>query len=185
MICSVKGCARRPYCRGLCQRHYLRNKHHGNPLAGRTSGIDAREHIDELCSLPKGVECVIWPYSTDRDGYAKLGAKDRVCRVICERVHGKPENPKDHAAHSCGKGHEACVAWWHLEWKSGDENNKDKIKHGTSSRGETNPTANLTEADVRVIRASLEKVAVLADRYKVHKATIYNVKSGKTWSWLK
>lgn len=32
-ICSVEGCNRTKYCKGLCRRHYFRLKKYGDPLA--------------------------------------------------------------------------------------------------------------------------------------------------------
>lgn len=32
MNCEIEGCAKRKYSRGMCQMHYMRNYHYGNPL---------------------------------------------------------------------------------------------------------------------------------------------------------
>lgn len=44
-MCTVEACGRPVHCRGLCWRHYAKQRRRGDPTAGRTNerGRDARE----------------------------------------------------------------------------------------------------------------------------------------------
>jgi hypothetical protein len=66
-------------------------------------------------------------------------------------------------------------------------NDRDRILHGTSNRGETNVHAKLTEAEVREIRrwrSGGTPTAVLADAYGVAQRTVRDIVNGTTWGWL-
>jgi 5-methylcytosine-specific restriction endonuclease McrA len=49
------------------------------------------------------------------------------------------------------------------------------------ARGEHIASSKLTEADVRVIRASPESLRVLARKFGVNRSTIQQVRKGKSW----
>jgi hypothetical protein len=53
------------------------------------------------------------------------------------------------------------------------------------NRGEKHGMAKLTEAKVRKIKASKQRVVVLAERYGVATGTIYQIKQGIRWGWVK
>jgi hypothetical protein len=59
------------------------------------------------------------------------GHFERATRVMCKLAHGPAPTPKHHAAHSCGKGHEACINPKHLRWATPRENAADAKLHGT------------------------------------------------------
>ena len=68
------------------------------------------------------------------------------------------------------------------------ENMADKARKGRRATpeafghpGESNPSAKLTEDDVRSIRASDEGPTLLAQRYGVSVVSICNVRSRRTW----
>jgi len=67
-----------------------------------------------------------------------------------------------------------------LRWDSHHENNQDRIKHGTYSRGEDHPMAKLTIEQVRVIRAASSATKV-AKELSVAYQTVYSIRSGRTW----
>lgn len=74
-----------------------------------------------------------------------------------------------------------------LRWATYQENNAAAIALGIAPGivGERNPGAKLTADDVRAIRGSEDPADVLARRFGVHVATIYFVRSGKTWAHVK
>ena len=181
--CSIEGCGRLVASRKLCQKHYTRWKKFGDPLVVLRNTDLARDYLTKIITTPKGENCVIWPYTRDRDGYARIGT-DRACRIICEAVNGPPPEPNLHAAHTCGKGMDGCVAPWHLVWKNAAANNLDKVLHGTSNKGETNPKNVLREADVLAIRQSKLSIQQLAKQYQVHTTTIRFILNRKTWRHL-
>ena len=101
-----------------------------------------------------GAGCLIWPFSRDGQGYADVlwgGKTRRVARVMCELVNGPPPTPAHHAAHNCGKGHEACVHPKHVEWKTPTANQLDRADHGTGNR--PGQAWRLTPDQVATIRA--------------------------------
>jgi hypothetical protein len=71
-----------------------------------------------------------------------------------------------------------------LAWGSPSQNAMDKCVHGTSSIGSGNACAKLTEEDVRQIRearASGVPLALLAERYGVHRSRISEAARARTW----
>lgn len=139
----------------------------------------------------EGDECLIWPFATSSDGYAKCrfipgGKEEYVSRVLCEEANGPPPTKSHQAAHSCGNGRSGCVAKRHLAWKTRVENEADKVVHGTSTRGENGSNAKLTRDDVWQImslRGSMSQREI-ANRFDVSKSLINQIHSGKSWSWL-
>lgn len=111
----------------------------------------------------QGVECVLWPYSKDGNGYGQFGHLGEVYRAhkfLCQLVHG--EAPDGHeAAHSCGNA--ACINPQHLSWKTRSENELDKRTHGTFNRGAAGgggSRTRLTPEQIRDIRANKGRLPV-------------------------
>lgn len=75
-----------------------------------------------------------------------------------------------------------------LRYDTEVENHRDKIRHGTTLRGEKQPIHKLTEHDVRAIRRRYAAGGVLqkdlAAEYGVGKVTIHHVIHRTTWAWL-
>lgn len=75
-----------------------------------------------------------------------------------------------------------------LRWDTDSNNMKDKIKHGTDSRGERNGLSVLTEADVIEIRRLIETGEItqteVGKMYNVDKGTISQLKRRKTWTHI-
>lgn len=104
-------------------------------------------------------------------------------RVMCIKVYGPPPTPLHECAHSCGKGHEGCVAPRHLRWATPKENQMDRVLHGTDSRGEKSVSAVLRASEVNEIRRRYVwgKGTSLAAEYGVTQATVSAIVRGKTW----
>jgi hypothetical protein len=51
-------------------------------------------------------------------------------------------------------------------------------------RGERNPAARLTEAQVLNIRRDTRKQDAIAAGYEIDRATVSRIKSGSAWAWL-
>jgi hypothetical protein len=62
----------------------------------------------------------------------------------------------------------------------------DRVRHGTSNRGEKHWNAKLTEENVHLIRSIGGKanIQALANQFSVHTATIKSVIDRKSWEWL-
>lgn len=182
-LCSIPECGKSVKAHGLCENHYYRLRTHGDPLGGGTSKGEAKRFYEETVLTYDGDECLIWPYARLPSGYAKMQGHN-VHRRLCEETRGPAPTPQHEAAHSCGKGHLACVTKRHLDWKTKAQNQADRLIHGTDLRGEKVNGAKLTEADVLAIRASTETGVTIAKRYGLHPAYVSLVRSGKRWGWL-
>ncbi len=71
-----------------------------------------------------------------------------------------------------------------LRWDTPRNNQLDRIKHGTSNRGERCAAAKLTEAQVQAILADTRLQREIAADYGVRQNTISRIKSGKRWSHI-
>lgn len=127
-------------------------------------------------------DCLKWPFSRDTHGYGQLGHEGKVIkahRKMCELKNGPAPTRAHEAAHSCGRGHQACINPNHLFWKTRQQNQQDR----TDSYGRGTPRYKLTEDDVATIRVLLasETHLAIAKRFDVHPSTISNIKRGKHW----
>ena len=70
-----------------------------------------------------------------------------------------------------------------LEYASHKQNEKEKIRHGTSNQGSRHATSKLTENDVRCIRSLRGQVKGidLAKRFGVSDSRITRIQLGKAW----
>lgn len=187
--CSVDMCNSPVLRRGYCSSHYWRLRRHGGPLGGRTPEGEPLRFIHEVALRHTSKECLTWPFGRTSRGYGGLTVDGNMVlahRYICELVHGAPPTPKHDAAHSCGKGHDACIAPGHLDWKTHAENEADKLEHGTHNRGERCGASKLTEAEARAILSmkGIETQSNLADRFGISSGAIAKIHSGRTWAWL-
>ena len=89
----------------------------------------------------------------------------------CRHLNG---NPKDNRLEN-------------LRWGTSKENGQDTVMHGRSARGSRNPSAKLTEDNVKQIRALLNTHThvELGQCFNVHPGTISDIKRNKKWAWLK
>jgi hypothetical protein len=72
--------------------------------------------------------------------------------------------------------------WSNLRWDTPKNNHADKIKHGTTNRGEQCGTAKLTLEQVRAIRQDNRLQRIIAAEYGVKDNTISRIKSFKRWA---
>ena len=155
ITCAVLVCDRRAKKRGWCEPHYRRWLKYSDPLGGGTLRGSAPQFVETAILTKNKKQCLIWPFSRDGYGYAKikLGPKPKyVHRVICERIHGPPPSPHHEAAHRCGMGHTGCVNPHHIRWATAAENQRDRARHGTELFGEKHPSAKLTNGEIEAIR---------------------------------
>jgi len=172
----------------LCTREFqasIKESFHAEVKAAISSEPWLEAHV-----AYEGEDCLIWPFQHLQDsGVAAVkykGKQSIASRVMCEMAHGKPPTEKHEAAHSCGKGHLGCVNPKHLRWATRKENLDDMIAHGTRLYGEKAPSAKLTEADVRAIRAKSASVsqAQLGREFAVRASTIGKIIHRQRWSHI-
>jgi hypothetical protein len=185
--CSVDQCAGKVWAREMCRKHYMRWHQHGDTstvLVKQTPAGDPERFLDALPVNGEG--CVNWPYAKNNMGYAQINdpvlGKGLVSRLVCQRRHGPSPSRSHVAAHSCGKGHEACIAPWHLSWKTPAENMEDARQHGTLSQGDHH-ARKLNSSDVLAIRRELGSApqAEIAHKYGVSQTMVSHIARGVAW----
>lgn len=183
--CEINDCDNIVYAKGLCNKHYIRKRKHGDPNYCKLHyDIKKQEKfIEELYASDTDL-CIDWPFYLHQ-GYAYKGGKPFYLE-ICKDFYIKPqEDTYFEAAHSCGNS--KCVNPKHLRWATVSENQMDRVIHGTSNRGEKHAMSRLTEDQVLDIRRLLSngmRQKDVAELYGVGKTTIHWIKHRKTWEWL-
>lgn len=189
-ICSVKNCNRQALAKGLCHMHYRRKRRTGSVgdscslIAGK--GLPLKFLKLALKYTDKD-SCLIWPYGKGRDGYGQIvrkGKTQRVSRLICMKIKGKPTPGSPDVLHSCGNGHGGCINHHHLYWGSPKQNAIDRIAHGTNAKGEQIANSKLTQLDVikiKRLQRNGRTDADIARTFNVTRQTIWQIRIGKTW----
>jgi len=189
VTCVADGCDKAVLARGLCSKHYHRMHRHGDHT------ITNRAATGELLAWIKANadhsadECLKWPFrSTNQQGYGVAsyeGSTHNASNVMCRIAHGEPPTPLHEAAHSCGKGHEGCVSPRHLRWATRSENHADKHIHGTMPVGEKSSSAKLTAEQVISIRDGNESATIVAEKYSIGYAYVFQIRARGCWKHLK
>lgn len=146
----------------------------------------SRLEFARLCAATESQDCIKWPFSVAGNGYGviKVGAKSmNVSRYVCALAHGLPATDGLQAAHSCGN--RTCVNPHHLSWKTREENEADKVRHGTHNRGERCGAAKLNAFDVQEIRRRIHKMpqSEIAKMFGVSQSLISRIKNGHKWAY--
>ena len=68
-----------------------------------------------------------------------------------------------------------------LRWDTPKNNHADKVKHGTTNRGERCGTAKLTLVQVNAIRKDNRLQRIIAEEYSVRQSLISRIKNGTRW----
>lgn len=131
-----------------------------------------------------------WPFTgATARGYGRIGVGyevENAHRVALRLTDGPPPGGGMQARHLCGN--RLCCNPAHLAWGTQSDNEMDKVAHGLSNRGVRHGMAKLTAEQVREIRqrhAAGETQSQLAGAFDISQTTIWEIASGRTWSWLK
>jgi hypothetical protein len=143
---------------------------------------DRSQIIDETFN---SIACRRWNGSSDRDGYSIMKFHNRRFRVhaLAYVAFSETAIAKDnHVRHLCGN--RWCIEGAHLEQGTLVDSSKDKSVQEKILTGEKNPSAALTETDVKQIYEQKGKTSIvkLAKQYKVSESTISSILSHKTWT---
>lgn len=188
-ICRVDSCANPTQSLGYCTTHYYRFKRNGHPCAGPRSVRGEKLRWIRAHSSYSGEQCLTFPFPLGRDGYGSVryaGASHRAAHVMLRLAAGDPPSPIHQCAHSCGNGHKGCVNPRHLRWATPAENTEDRRQHGNILIGSLHGGSKLLEHEVVEIRLQKgqRKAKDIALQYGVSPATISDIWTRRTWSWL-
>lgn len=141
--------------------------------SGKVGRIGSYGHLSP-CRLKRGGYLGVNLWSNNR------GRTTPVHQIVCTAFHG----PKPSAAHEVAHndGDRMNNHWQNLRWATRAENEADKVRHGTSNRGERNGQAKIPDVEVpkvRALAASGTDLDVLATRYEVTRSAIYNIVTGR------
>ena len=149
-------------------------------MSERISLQDKLDFIEQLALRHRSWECLIWPYKLNDGGYPFIDHKLRAHQYLCTRVHGPPPTRRHEVAHTCGV--RSCVNPLHVQWKTRQANQADRLLHGTHQHGELNPSAKLSNEQAATIRQrNGESPFLLAKEYGVSPQSIRNIQRGKTF----
>ena len=102
----------------------------------------------------------------------------RLHKLVLEAFVGKcPEGME--CCHNDGDAFNNHVS--NLRWDTHKSNIQDRIKHGTSNRGERCGTAKLTLEQVRAIRKDDRLQRIIAKEYNIAESMISRIKNGIRW----
>ncbi len=147
---------------------------------------------DGRVSSTKRVRPVVLKSATDKDGYLRV----MLCRqsekvfkpvhqlVLETHVGSRPRGY--HASHVDGCRVNNRVE--NLVWESPTMNERRKVRHGTSNRGEGNGRCKLTVSKVKKILTLIEKGKTrdqISKIMSISKTTVSRIKSGDHWALVK
>ncbi|MES2030868.1 MAG: NUMOD4 domain-containing protein [Pseudomonadota bacterium] len=135
----------------------------------------------------------------DVDGYLRYalldaaGSKRLISahRLVADAFLGPAPSPDHEIAHN--NGSRVSCYFRDLRWATRLQNDSDRQIHGTSPKGERNPRAKITEADVHFIRSEYRaikhsqgarSVTELEAKFGLHRATIIQIAKGQSWSHI-
>lgn len=179
MICSVNGCDKKPYGKGLCKLHYQRLWRLGTTSV---TVVQLRLPLNEKfwyhTDKKLDAECWEWKGNKDKDGYGTMMDKrkfKRAHRVSWELHNG--QIPKGmmvlHNCHNPG-----CVNPNHLRLGDHNENMRDRHSIGNYPAGEDHPQNKYSFDLVQEIRESNETIEQISVRTGVSQSQVSNIKRG-------
>ena len=132
--------------------------------------------------------CWLWMGTCNEFGYGRVfyNGKSQKAHRVSYVLSGKtiPEGLGLLHSGNC-KGKANCVNPSHLTPGTAKDNRNDMIRDGTIPRGEKNPQAKLTAAQVLEIRAIMDKTrGEIAEIYNVAKPTIGKIINRKIWTHI-
>ena len=194
MVCSVEGCGRAVYVasRGLCSRHYARQRTTGTTDSGPRAKRPFEERLWAQIEKRGTDECWPWIAKSKTAGYGYIGLGGRkdgkmlAHRAVWEQTYGAiPVGGGHHGTvvmHVCDN--RLCCNPSHLRLGTQSENVRDMDAKGrrrtVALSGEAHHNARFSTADVEYIRSSRKRGVDLAGEFGCHRAVISGIRLGNS-----
>lgn len=191
-LCSFEGCGKKSICKGLCAAHYQQQRQGKalTPLQVQYHGFTEEKRF--LMRVIKGAPSECWPWTGSRmkenwhgQWRNATGAIEPTHRAAYRLFVG-PLPSGMHVLHKCDNP--ICVNPGHLFLGTQADNAKDmwQKRRGRPgvSRGEDHGCAKLTAESVLQIRDSTESDVALAEKYKVSRTTIHEIRKRISWNHI-
>ena len=136
-----------------------------------------------------------FPSRNGRLQYQRVTIRNPDRKSVVRTIHnlmlvtfkGPRPTPKHEAAHGDGNGQNNSLE--NLRWATKQENEDDKVKHGSITYGVNSNGAKLTDEIVVEIRTRLSKqklgdLSAIAKEYGVAPATVNTIRNGKYWKHI-
>ena len=189
-ICSIEGCERKIHARGWCSTHYSRWRRHDDPTATEDSPRGRRTAPLEyrfwaMVDRQGDADCWLWTGQLSANGYGKIKTSDGsigVHRVAWQLHYGSIPNGT-FVCHKCDVRN--CVNPDHLFLGEHADNMRDMALKGRQSKGQKVHSAILSPSQVREIQAAEGIYREIGNRYGVSVSTVCDIKTGRSWAWIK
>jgi hypothetical protein len=134
--------------------------------------------------------CWRWTGWTDRNGYGRMRVGRTAWGAVTAHrlsflLHVRKPKEGEYVLHKCGN--RWCVNPEHLYAGTHEDNMRDMVAHGTSTRGSKHPLSKLTDDAVLEIRrmyARKMRIIDIAAQFQLRKSTIHAIVHRKTWTHL-
>ncbi len=184
-MCKFPGCGRPHEAHGVCHTH-LAQMNRGRPLTPIRARFTGSVAHRLMSRVTRGAGCWEWTGALADNGYGsiRVGGRAAGAHKVSWQVH-VGEVPRGLCVlHRCDN--RRCVRPDHLFLGTQADNMSDCRDKGRFvfpqiRRGEKNNKAILTEAEVKEIRASGARHAVLAARYGVAAVTVRMIRYRRLW----
>lgn len=187
--CSIEGCDRPHWIKGNCRVHHERIKKWGTPHGGPTTHAPPEVRFWRYVDKRGDADCWEWTGKRQHSGYGGFGITTTK-RVLAHRYSYELANhgfSPPVVMHTCDNP--ACVNPAHLRAGTMKANYDDMVAKGRLNRterkrGSEHHKARVTETEVRAIRASTDKLDILAERYGLTRSATEKIKYRQTWKHI-
>lgn len=178
--CSI--CGKKVNARGLCDTHYKQHKRAGTlPPHTKTGHMEIHDRLKYLSVVDFNTGCHNWRGGLNLTGYGVLSYKHEkwlAHRLSFTLAYGSiPDNL--YICHKCDNP--KCINPEHLFLGSQKDNLTDMTSKGRAAVGSDYHRSNLTDEDVKAIKADTRKQLVIAKEYGVSRTNISAIKTGRAW----
>lgn len=148
--------------------------------------MPVKERLALYSSAPTETGCIEWRGSSGKAGYGRIGVNGTLMlphRLAYIEANGEiPEGMW--VLHSCDNP--KCINPEHLRVGTPSDNASDRLIRNRAwvPKGVESPHAKLTESQVIAIRKDGRRHKDIAKEHGVSRATIGDIKSGKSWKCL-